>query len=184
MPKGHVIGTGTGLDTSRLVSALSLQTGVSPQSISAYMIGEHGASQMAAWSCVNFNGIPLSSLENEDAKFAFDKPELQKRAIGGGWVTYSGKHCTEYGICSTAARMVRCIFNDEQRIMPASMLLDGEYGEKDVFVGVPVLLGKNGAERVLELPLTAEELANFHKCCDDVRKNIKTAEGIAAAECK
>lgn len=184
LPKGHVIGTGTGLDTSRLVSALSLQTGVSPQSISAYMIGEHGASQMAAWSCVNFNGIPLSSLENEDAKFAFDKPELQKRAIGGGWVTYSGKHCTEYGICSTAARMVRCIFNDEQRIMPASMLLDGEYGEKDVFVGVPVLLGKNGAERVLELPLTAEELANFHKCCDDVRKNIKTAEGIAPAECK
>ena len=68
--------------------------------------------------------------------------------------------------------------------MPASMLLDGEYGEKDVFVGVPVLLGKNGAERVLELPLTAEELANFHKCCDDVRKNIKTAEGITAAECK
>ena len=78
LPKGHVIGTGTGLDTSRLVSALSLQTGVSPQSISAYMIGEHGASQMAAWSCVNFNGIPLSSLEHEDPKFAFDKPELQK----------------------------------------------------------------------------------------------------------
>lgn len=77
LPKGHVIGTGTGLDTSRLVSALSLQTGVSPQSISAYMIGEHGASQMAAWSCVNFNGIPLSSLEHEDPKFAFDKPELQ-----------------------------------------------------------------------------------------------------------
>lgn len=68
LPKGHVIGTGTGLDTSRLVSALSLQTGVSPQSISAYMIGEHGASQMAAWSCVNFNGIPLSSLEHEDPK--------------------------------------------------------------------------------------------------------------------
>ena len=122
-------------------------------------------------------------LEKEDERFAFDKPELQKRAIGGGWVTYSGKHCTEYGICSTAARMVRCIFNDEQRIMPASMLLDGEYGEKDVFVGVPVLLGKNGVERVLELPLTAEEKENFHKCCDDVRRNIKTAEGIAAAEC-
>ena len=61
------------------------------------MIGEHGASQMAAWSCVNFNGIPLSSLEHEDPKFAFDKPELQNALIGGGWVTYSGKHCTEYG---------------------------------------------------------------------------------------
>lgn len=183
LPRGHVFGTGTGLDTSRLVSALSLQTGVAPQSINAFMIGEHGASQIAAWSCVSFGGVALSALEKEDARFAFDKPELQKRAIGGGWVTYSGKHCTEYGICSTAARMVRCIFNDEQRIMPASMLLDGEYGEKDVFVGVPVLLGKNGVERVLELPLTAEELEAFHKCCDDVRKNIETANGIAPAEC-
>ncbi len=184
LPKGHVFGTGTGLDTSRLVSALSQQTGVSPHSISAYMIGEHGASQMAAWSCVNFGGIPLSTMEQKDKRFSFDKPELQQKAIRGGWVTYSGKHCTEYGICSTAARMLRCIFNDEQRIMPASMLLDGEYGEKNVFVGVPVLLGKNGVEYVLELPLTADEKMNFHKCCEDVRKNIKTAEGIAAAECK
>lgn len=182
LPKGHVFGTGTGLDTSRLVSALSLQTGVAPHSISAYMIGEHGASQMAAWSCVSFGGVPLSTLEKENERFQFDKPALQKRAIDGGWVTYSGKNCTEYGICSTGARMVRCILNDEQRIMPASMLLDGEYGEKDVFVGVPVLLGKNGVEKVLELPLTKEELASFHQCCEDVRNNIKTAEGIAPVE--
>lgn len=182
LPKGHVFGTGTGLDTSRLVSQLALQTGVDHQSISAYMIGEHGASQMAAWSCVSFGGVPLSVLEKTDERFAFDKPELQKKAIGGGWVTYSGKGCTEYGICSTAARMVRVVLHDEKRIMPASMLLEGEYGEKDVFVGVPCLIGKNGVEQVMELPLTEAEKAEFHKCCDDVRNNIKTAEGIAAAE--
>lgn len=182
LPKGHVFGTGTGLDTSRLVSQLALQTGVDHQSISAYMIGEHGASQMAAWSCVSFGGVPLSTLEKTDERFAFDKPELQKKAIGGGWVTYSGKFCTEYGICSTAARMVRVVLHDEKRIMPASMLLEGEYGEKDVFVGVPCLIGKNGVEQVMELPLTEAEKAEFHKCCEDVRNNIKTAEGIAAAE--
>ncbi len=183
LPKGHVFGTGTGLDTSRLVSALAQQTGVSEQSISAYMIGEHGASQMAVWSCVAFNGVPLSSLEKEaDPRFVFDKPELQKRAIGGGWVTYSGKHCTEYGIASTAARMVRCVLNDEKRIMPASMLLEGEYGEHNVFVGVPCLIGADGIEEVLELPLTEEELTEFHRCCDDVRNNIETAKGIPAAE--
>lgn len=180
--KGHVFGTGTGLDTSRLVSQLALQTGVDHQSISAYMIGEHGASQMAAWSCVSFGGVPLSTLEKTDERFAFDKPELQKKAIGGGWVTYSGKFCTEYGICSTAARMVRVVLHDEKRIMPASMLLEGEYGEKNVFVGVPCLIGKNGVEQVMELPLTEAEKAEFHKCCEDVRNNIKTAEGIAAAE--
>ena len=182
LPKGHIFGTGTGLDTSRLVSQLSQQTGVAHQSNSAYMIGEHGASQMAAWSCVSFGGVPLSVLEKTDARFAFDKPELQKKAIGGGWVTYSGKGCTEYGICSTAARMVRCILNDEKRIMPASFALDGEYGEHDVFVGVPCLIGKNGVERVLELPLTEAEKADFHRCCDDVRKNIATAATIPAAE--
>lgn len=183
LPKNQVFGTGTGLDTSRLVSKLSLQTGVAHQSISAYMIGEHGASQMAAWSCVSFGGVPLSVLEKQmPEKFDFDKPELQKLAIGGGWVTYSGKGCTEYGICSTAARMVRCILNDEKRIMPASTLLDGEYGEHDVFVGVPCLIGKNGIEQIMELPLTEAEKAQFHACCDDVRRNIKTAEGIAAAE--
>ena len=109
LPKGHVFGTGTGLDTSRLVSQLALQTGVDHQSISAYMIGEHGASQMAAWSCVSFGGVPLSTLEKVDERFAFDKPELQKKAIGGGWVTYSGKYrvwhlfyCCTYGSCCTA----------------------------------------------------------------------------------
>lgn len=182
LPKGHVFGTGTGLDSSRLVSALAQQTGVAPQSISAYMIGEHGASQIAAWSCVSFAGMPLSSLEKTDERFAFDKPALQKRAIDGGWVTYSGKQCTEYGICSTAARMVRAILNDEKLIMPASMLLDGEYGEHDVFVGVPCLITKNGVEKVLELPLTESEKADFHKCCEDVRKNIELAKTFPAAE--
>lgn len=178
LPKGRVFGTGTGLDTSRLVAQLSLQTGVDHNSISAYMIGEHGASQMAAWSCVSFGGVPLSVLEQADAKYAFDKPDLQKKAIGGGWVTYSGKGCTEYGICSTAARMVRVVLHDEKKIMPASMLLEGEYGEKDVFVGVPCLIGKDGIEKVLELPLTAEEKAEFHKCCEDVRNNIEKAKAM------
>ena len=78
--------------------------------------------------------------------------------------------------------MVRCILNDEKRIMPASFALDGEYGEHDVFVGVPCLIGKNGVERVLERPLTDAEQADFHRCCDDVRKNIATAATIPAAE--
>ncbi len=182
LPKGRVFGTGTGLDTSRLVSQLSMQTGVAPQSISAYMIGEHGASQMAAWSCVSFGGVPLSVLEKTESRFAFDKAELQKTAIGGGWVTYAGKQCTEYGICSTAARMVSCIFNDEKRIMPATTLLEGEYGEKDVFAGVPCLIGAGGIEQIMELPLTPEEKDQFGKCCDDIRKNIKRAESISPAE--
>ena len=182
LPKGRVFGTGTGLDTSRLVSALAQQTGYDHQAISAYMIGEHGASQMAAWSCVSFGGAPLAALEGKDERFTFDKDELQRIAINAGWVTYHGKQCTEYGICSTLARMVRAVLHDEKRIMPASMLLEGEYGEENVFAGVPCVVGKNGVEEVIELPLTAEEKAKFHICCEDIRKHIKEAESIEAVK--
>lgn len=182
LPKGRVFGTGTGLDTSRLVSALAQQTGYDHQAISAYMIGEHGASQMAAWSCVSFGGAPLAALEGKDERFTFNKDELQRIAINAGWVTYHGKQCTEYGICSTLARMVRAVLHDEKRIMPASMLLEGEYGEENVFAGVPCVIGKNGVDEVIELPLTAEEKAKFHICCEDIRKHIKEAEAIEAAK--
>lgn len=182
LPKGRVFGTGTGLDTSRLVSALAQQTGYDHQAISAYMIGEHGDRQMAAWSCVSFGGAPLSALQSKDERFNFDKDELQRIAINAGWVTYHGKQCTEYGICSTLARMVRAVLHDEKRIMPASMLLEGEYGERNVFAGVPCVIGKNGVEEVIELPLTEEERNKFHECCEAIRGHIKDAEAIEAAE--
>ncbi len=182
LPKNKVFGTGTGLDTSRLVAQLALQTGVDHQSISAYMIGAHGDQLMAVWSGATFGGVPLSALEKKDARFAFDKAELQQKAIKGGWVTMHGKHCTEFGICTTLARMVRSVLHDEKRIMPASALLEGEYGESGVYIGVPCIIGKNGLEQVMELSLSAEEKVRFHECCEAVRKNIKKAEVIAPAK--
>ena len=178
MPKGRVFGTGTGLDTSRLLSALNRQTGVDHKSITAYMMGEHGALQFAPWSCVSFRGMPLDKWAETDEKFRFDREALKKESIGGGWVTYSGKKCTEYGICTTAARMVHIVLHDEKTIMPASMELCGEYGEEGLFVGVPCLIGKDGVEQVIELPLTDEEKATFHACCEGVRKNMEHLKDI------
>ena len=178
LPKGRVFGTGTGLDTSRLLSALNRQTGIDHKSITAYMLGEHGALQFAPWSCVSFRGMPLDELAKTNEKFRFDRDALQKESIGGGWVTYAGKQCTEYGICTTAARMVHIVLHDEKAIMPASMELDGEYGETGLFVGVPCVIGKNGVEQVVELPLTDGELARFHACCDGVRQNMEHLKEI------
>ena len=178
LPKGRVFGTGTGLDTSRLLSALARQTGIDHKSITAYMLGEHGALQFAPWSCVSFRGMPLDELAKTDEKFRFDRDALQKESIGGGWVTYAGKQCTEYGICTTAARMVHIVLHDEKAIMPASMELDGEYGETGLFAGVPCLIGKNGVEQIIELPLTDEEKAKFHDCCEGIRKNMEHLKDI------
>ena len=178
LPKGRVFGTGTGLDTSRLLSALNRQTGIDHKSITAYMLGEHGALQFAPWSCVSFRGMPLDELAKTDEKFRFDRDALQKESIGGGWVTYAGKQCTEYGICTTAARMVHIVLHDEKAVMPASAELTGEYGETGLFVGVPCVIGKNGVEQVVELPLTAEEKAKFHECCEGVRQNMEHLKEI------
>ncbi len=172
LPRGRVFGTGTGLDTSRLLSALARQTGVDHKSITCYMMGEHGNDQFAPWSCVSFRGMPLDQWAKTDERFRFDREALQKESIGGGWVTFAGKFCTEYGIAATAARMVHIVLHDEKAIMPASAELRGEYGETGLFVGVPCVIGKNGVEQVVELPLTDEELARFHACCDGGRQNM------------
>lgn len=173
LPRGRVFGTGTGLDTSRLLSALNRQTGIDHKSITAYMLGEHGAQQFAPWSAVSFRGMPLDELAKSDPKFRFDREALQKESINGGWVTYVGKGCTEYGICTTAARMVHIVLHDEKAILPASMELNGEYGETGLFAGVPCVIGKDGVEQVVELPLTAEEREKFHQCCQGIRQNME-----------
>lgn len=172
LPKGRVFGTGTALDTSRLLSAIARHTEIDHKSITAYMLGEHGASQYAPWSVVSFAGVPLSEMEKVDEKFRFDKEMVCKEAIDAGWITFSGKTCTEYGISATAARLVHQIFHDEKAIMPVSALLEGEYDEEGLFVGVPAIIGRNGVEKVLELPLTDIEKERFHECCDDIRKII------------
>ena len=178
LPRGRVFGTGTGLDTSRLLSALARQTGIDHKSITCYMLGEHGNQQFAPWSCVSFRGMPLDVWAERDERFRFDRMALQKESIGGGWVTFSGKFCTEYGIATTAARMAHIVLHDEKAIIPASAELCGEYGETGLFAGVPCVIGANGVEQVIELPLTAEELATFHSCCEGICKNMEHLKEI------
>ena len=80
------------------------------------MLGEHGNQQFAPWSCVSFRGMPLDVWAETDERFRFDREALQKESIGGGWVTFSGKQCTEYGIATTAARMAYIVLHDEKAL--------------------------------------------------------------------
>ena len=176
LPKGHVLGTGTGLDTARLKYRLQEVTGVDAKSITAYMIGEHGNEQMSPWSCCSIGGG--SPLGAPQAKLALSPKEIEDSAREGGWTTYNGKYCTEYAIAMTAAKLVKLIRFDEKAIVPASVELNGEYGETGLFAGVPARIGRNGAEEVIELPLTAEEKARFHQCCDGIRRNIEDSKAL------
>jgi L-lactate dehydrogenase len=181
LPKNHVLGTGTGLDTARLLHWLTKRTGISPSSISAYMIGEHGNAQMTPWSQVSFGGKRLDDMPADDPRFNFDRDEAQTNAIRGGWVTFAGKRCTEYGISSIAATLVRAIYQDEKLIWPCSAWLDGQYGESGIYIGVPCVIGSDGVEEVVELPLPEDEMTKFKQCCETVRNNITRSRKVIAA---
>lgn len=172
LPRGRVVGTGTLLDSSRLVHAISDQSGLDARGFFAFMMGEHGNAQMVPWSQVNFYGQTLSQME-KDPRFVFEKDKVEEKAIKGGWVTYQGKRCTEYGIASAAATLVRTILHDEKRILPCSVELDGEYGERDVFCGVPAVIGINGVEEVLEYQLADEEMKRLKNCIRTIKQNIE-----------
>jgi L-lactate dehydrogenase len=173
LAKNQVLGTGTGLDTSRLKAVLARETGFDHKSITAYQLGEHGNSQFTAWSSVGFGGKPLSQLERQaPERFTLEKEKLSAEVAKAGWVTLEGKGATEYGIASTAARMISCIFHDEKQIFPASTLIDGHYGEAGLFVSVPCVLGKDGVEQIIDLNLTDEEQALFHQTCTIMKDNI------------
>lgn len=170
--KARVFGTGTGLDSARFKAVLARETGIDHKSLVAYTMGEHGDSQMAPWSHVTVNGKPLAELAKVNPKYDVDQAAVLKEAVGGGWVTFAGKGCTEYGIATTLARFVNAIFHDEKMVMPASTQLNGEYGQADLFAATPCVIGKGGIEEVIELQLTEEELAAFGRSCDVIRTNI------------
>ena len=177
LPKGRVLGTGTMLDTSRLVHQLSEITGWDSRGFFGFMMGEHGNAQFTPWSQVTFFGQSVDQIAATE-KFAFDHEKIQHDAIQGGWITMSGKWCTEYGIASAAATLVRTIFHDDKRILPCSVELDREYGERDIFTGVPAVIGKNGVEKVLEFQLPEAEMQTFKKCVATIRQNIAKGNAI------
>ncbi len=170
--KSRVFGTGTGLDSSRFKAVLSEKIGIDHKSLVAYTLGEHGDSQMAPWSHISVNGKPLEELAEKNDKYKVNHAAALEAAVKGGWVTFAGKGCTEYGIASTLARLVFAIFHDEKVVLPCSAQLNGEYGQEDIFISTPCVIGKNGVEEVLELNLTEEELKAFHHSCDVIRTNI------------
>lgn len=171
LPARRVIGTGTLLDSARLRSVISLATQLAPESIQAYMLGEHGESQIAAWSATGIAGKPLRELA-DNPRYALDMKESETAARLGGYVAYHGKRCTEYAIANAGVRLVRAILHDENVVVPASVQLDGQYGEQGLYISVPCVLGADGVREIIELSLTEQELAGFQASCDVVRGNL------------
>lgn len=172
LPKNQVIGTGTAIDSARLQNMIAQTVNVDPRSVHAYSMGEHGDSQMVPWSTVTIAGKPFYDViaDNKELVGDVDLDELVYRTTQEGWEIFNRKGTTYYGIATACVGVIKAILNDENRIIPVSTLLEGEYGERDVYAGVPTVLNRSGAYDVLEIHMTPGELARFKESTRVIRE--------------
>ena len=172
LPRQKVFGMAGILDTARYRSFLSMELGVSMQDIQALILGGHGDTMVPLTRFTTVAGIPITDLIPKERL-----DEIVKRTAGGGGeiVKYLKTGSAYYAPAAAAVQMVESIVHDQKRILPCSALLEGEYGYNDVVVGVPVVLGKNGLEKIIELNLNDEEKAMLKVSCDHVAVTIKEA---------
>ena len=175
-----IISTSTTLDSARLRRAISEEINIDQKSIYAYSLGEHGESQMVAWSTVTIAGKPLLELikEKPEKYGKLDLNKIAEKGKKGGWEVLGGKGSTEFGIGASLAEVVKAIICNEHRVLPVSVYLNGEYGQKDVYASVPAVLGKDGVEEIIELNMTEEEKKLFDNSCKIMSENYKLALSI------
>ncbi len=172
-PKERVVGMAGILDTARLRCFLAMELGCSVKDVQAFVLGGHGDEMVPVVRYASMGGIPVEKLVPKERLDAIVK---RTRGAGGEIVKLLG-FSAYYSPAAAAVEMVQSVLKDEKRIVPCSAYLEGEYGAKDIYLGVPVMLGKNGMEKIFEIDLTDEEkgmLANSVKLCsesiDEARK--------------
>ncbi|OAB40631.1 L-lactate dehydrogenase [Paenibacillus macquariensis subsp. defensor] len=158
LPKERVIGSGTILDTARFRYLLSEEYDVAPTSVHAYIIGEHGDSELAMWSTANISG-KLIAPDLTDAR----KEEIFVQVRDAAYQIIESKGATYYGIAMGLARITKAILQNEEVVLPVGSLLEGEYGHNDVYIGVPTVIHRAGRKDLVELSLNEDEQEKFSK---------------------
>ena len=168
----RVLGTGTALDTARLRYLLGEYFSVDPRNIHAYVMGEHGDSEFVPWSQAMLATKPILSIcEESGGRFcAEDMEKITEEVRGAAQKIITAKKATYYGIGMALVRITRAIFGNESSVLTVSAMRRGEYGQSDVFVGAPCIVGRNGIQRTLTLSLNEEELEKFRLSCDTLRE--------------
>ena len=167
LPKNRVIGMGGALDSSRFKTYLSLALNRPANDIHGMVIGGHGDTTMIPLTrLASYNGIPISNLISEDKL----KKVAQDTMVGGATLTKLLGTSAWYAPGASVAYLVNSILNDQKRIIPCSVLLDGEYNQDDICIGVPCIIGKNGCEKIIDLDLNDEEMIKFSQSSEAVRR--------------
>lgn len=177
LPKNKVIGTGTALDTARLKLYIANIMKTDLDSIQIVSIGEHGDSLVIPWSVASFNGNKLTDLlfrKNPDNERKDQLDSIHNMVINAGWEVADIKNTTNYGIAAVTTDIVKTILQDKNKIIPISAFLDGEFGVKDVYAGVPAIVNANGVTEIVDFEMTQEEHIKFLESIAIIKQSIKS----------
>jgi malate dehydrogenase len=172
-PRERVVGMAGVLDSARMRTFIATELNVSVENVHAFVLGGHGDTMVPLPRYSTVAGIPITELLSKERIEAI----CARTASGGAEITKLVGTSAWYAPGAAAAKMVEAILKDKKEILPCSVLLKGEYGVQDLFVGVPVKLGKGGAEQIIEIKLTPEEQAAFQKSAAAV-KELTTVIGV------
>ena len=174
-PSHRVIGTGTVLDTARLKFLLGKYLGVDSRQVHAFIIGEHGDSELPVYHSANISGIDLDHFCDEGLE-GCDRCELWalfEQTRDAAYHIIEGKGSTYYGIAEATRRIVAAILHDESAILPVSVEPGGAYGLEGISISLPAIIGKEGGGRVLEIPLSTEEYTMLTRSAAQMREVLE-----------
>ena len=169
-PKNRVMGQAGVLDSIRFRTFLAMELNISPQIIQTMVMGGHGDTMVPLPRYTTISGVPISEFLPQNR---IDELVERTRKGGGEIVKLLKTGSAYYAPAAAATEMVKAILRDDKKVLPASVLLEGEYGLDDLCIGVPIVLGDNGVERVLEITLTDEERSMLHDSAETYREFLK-----------
>ena len=171
LPEHRVIGSGTVLDTARLKYQLGEHLSVDSRSVHAFIIGEHGDSEIAVWSSSNVSGIPINDFCEMRGHFDHDASmrEIAEKVKTSAYEIIAKKHATYYGIAMSVKRICEVIVRNERSILPVSTMLHGEYGIDGVALSMPAIVGADGVETHVPIVLDEDERAQLFRSADTLR---------------
>lgn len=171
----RVIGSGTTLDTARLRYLLGEYFSIDPRNVHAYVIGEHGDSELVPWSQAYITTKKVYDIiDSSNGRFSFDDLyKISQNVTGAAQKIIKAKQATYYGIGMALVRIVRAIFGDEKSALTVSVMLNGQYGIDDVYAGLPAIIGRNGVEDIIVLDLKENERTAFINSCNFLKETAK-----------
>lgn len=178
MPENRVIGSGTVLDTARLKYRLGEHLSVDSRSVHAFIVGEHGDSEIAVFSSANVSGIPLNRFCEMRGHFEHEAAtrRIAEEVKNSAYEIIAKKHATYYGIAMSVKRICEAIVRDEKSILPVSSMMHGEYGISDVALSMPAIVGKDGVETRVPISISEEEETKLQESADTLKKVIEGLE--------